>query len=66
MTFAKSKYVVFLIVLFTSTFSHAQSEVTIVGTVKDTAQNLIPYVDVLLKQNDSTQKLLVIVSTHYK
>ncbi|MCK0129905.1 TonB-dependent receptor [Flavobacteriaceae bacterium F08102] len=63
MTNSTIRLSIFLFTLLSTSYCNSQSEVTIVGTVKDTAQNVIPYVDVLLKQNDSTQKLLAFAST---
>jgi len=63
MTAIKNNSFVFLFIILLGSHCLAQSEVTIVGTVKDTTQKVIPYVDVLLKQNDSTKKLLAFAST---
>jgi len=47
-----------ILLLLVSFSAIAQREITIIGTVQDSLNNPIPYVDVLLKKTDSSQQIL--------
>jgi hypothetical protein len=54
-----------ILIFFSCCFSQliAQKEITISGTVKDTLNKSIPYIDVLLKKKDSTGQILAFAIT---